>query len=107
MNPVSEHARPPASFHRQMGNVRAAGTREPVAGGGGLLCCRFLLTGSANILTAPRIADSLTGRAQYLRLAPFSQGELRGFGRDSSRRRSPAIGRRSPARRWDQGPMRA
>lgn len=39
---------------------------------------QFLLTGSANILTAPRIADALTGRAEYLRLAPFSQGELLG-----------------------------
>lgn len=40
---------------------------------------QFLLTGSANILTAPRIADALTGRAEYLRLTPFSQGELLGF----------------------------
>lgn len=39
---------------------------------------QFLLTGSANILTAPRIADALTGRAEYLRLTPFSQGELSG-----------------------------
>jgi uncharacterized protein len=39
---------------------------------------QFLLTGSANILTAPRIADALTGRAEYLRLSPFSQGELAG-----------------------------
>ncbi len=39
---------------------------------------RFLLTGSANILTAPTIADALTGRAEYLRLWPFSQAELRG-----------------------------
>lgn len=38
---------------------------------------QFLLTGSANILTAPRIADALTGRAEYVRLHPFSQGELR------------------------------
>lgn len=37
---------------------------------------QFLLTGSANVLTAPRIADALTGRAEYLRLSPFSQGEL-------------------------------
>ena len=44
--------------------------RDPAPG-------QFLLTGSANILTAPRIADALTGRAEYLRLAPFSQGELR------------------------------
>ena len=40
---------------------------------------QFLLTGSANILTAPRIADALTGRAEYYRLAPFSQGELVGL----------------------------
>jgi predicted AAA+ superfamily ATPase len=39
---------------------------------------QFLLTGSANILTAPKIADALTGRAEYVRLHPFSQGELRG-----------------------------
>ena len=39
---------------------------------------QFLLTGSANILTAPRIADALTGRAEYYRLTPFSQGELEG-----------------------------
>jgi len=39
---------------------------------------QFLLTGSANILTAPRIADALTGRAEYYRLTPFSQGELAG-----------------------------
>jgi len=39
---------------------------------------QFLLTGSANVLTAPRIADALTGRAEYYRLWPFTQGELRG-----------------------------
>ena len=39
---------------------------------------QFLLTGSANILTAPRIADALTGRAEYLRLRPLSQGEIQG-----------------------------
>lgn len=39
---------------------------------------RYLLTGSANILTTPTIADALTGRAEYLRLWPFSQAELRG-----------------------------
>src|SRR6185436_4300359 len=37
---------------------------------------RFLLTGSANLLTAPTIADALTGRTEYLRLWPFSQAEL-------------------------------
>jgi uncharacterized protein len=39
---------------------------------------QFLLTGSANILTAPKIADALTGRAEYHRLRPLSQGELHG-----------------------------
>lgn len=37
---------------------------------------RFLLTGSANLLTAPTIADALTGRTEYLWLWPFSQAEL-------------------------------
>ncbi len=40
---------------------------------------QFLLTGSANVLTAPRIADALTGRAEYYRLWPFTQGELHGM----------------------------
>ena len=39
---------------------------------------QFLLTGSANVLTASTIADALTGRAEYYRLWPFTQGELRG-----------------------------
>lgn len=39
---------------------------------------QFLLTGSANLLTAPRVADALTGRAEYHHLHPFSQGELAG-----------------------------
>lgn len=39
---------------------------------------QYLLTGSANILTAPTIADALTGRAEYLRLGPFTQSELTG-----------------------------
>ncbi len=37
---------------------------------------RYILTGSANLLTAPTIADALTGRTEYLRLWPFSQAEL-------------------------------
>jgi uncharacterized protein len=39
---------------------------------------QFLLTGSANIITHPRIADALPGRIAYLTLWPFSQGELAG-----------------------------
>jgi hypothetical protein len=39
---------------------------------------RFLLTGSANILTAPRVMDSLAGRIEIVTLWPLSQGELAG-----------------------------
>ena len=37
---------------------------------------RFLLTGSADIMTHPRIADALPGRVDYMTLWPFSQSEL-------------------------------
>ena len=39
---------------------------------------QFLLTGSANILTLPTIADALPGRVEYVNLWPFSQGEIHG-----------------------------
>jgi uncharacterized protein len=39
---------------------------------------QFLLTGSANILTLPTVADALPGRVEYVNLWPFSQGELSG-----------------------------
>ncbi|MDR0826540.1 MAG: ATP-binding protein [Desulfovibrio sp.] len=39
---------------------------------------RYLLTGSANILTLPGIADSLAGRMEVLTLYPLSQGEIAG-----------------------------
>lgn len=39
---------------------------------------QFLLTGSADLLTLPTIADALPGRVEYLRLWPFSQAELLG-----------------------------
>lgn len=39
---------------------------------------RFLLTGSANVLLLPRLAESLAGRMEILTLWPFSQGEIRG-----------------------------
>jgi predicted AAA+ superfamily ATPase len=39
---------------------------------------RFLLTGSANVLLLPRIAESLAGRMEILNLWPFSQGEIEG-----------------------------
>lgn len=37
---------------------------------------RFLLTGSANIMTIPSAADSLAGRMEVIRLLPLSQAEL-------------------------------
>ena len=39
---------------------------------------RFILTGSANVLLLPRLADSLAGRMEILRLHPLSQAELAG-----------------------------
>lgn len=39
---------------------------------------RFLLTGSANFMTLPRVADSLAGRMSVIRLLPLAQAEIRG-----------------------------
>lgn len=39
---------------------------------------RFLLTGSANVLLLPRLAESLAGRMEILTLWPLSQGEIEG-----------------------------
>lgn len=39
---------------------------------------RFLLTGSANVLLLPTLADSLAGRVEILRLHPLAQSELGG-----------------------------
>lgn len=39
---------------------------------------RFLLTGSANVLTLPRVSESLAGRIEVVSLLPLSQSELRG-----------------------------
>lgn len=39
---------------------------------------RFLLTGSANVLTLPKIADSLAGRMETLRMLPLSRAEIEG-----------------------------
>lgn len=37
---------------------------------------QFLLTGSAQVMTLPRVADSLAGRMEIVELGPFSQGEM-------------------------------
>jgi predicted AAA+ superfamily ATPase len=42
---------------------------------------RFLLTGSANLLLAHRVSESLAGRASYLALWPMTRREQLGLGR--------------------------
>lgn len=49
--------------------LKATVDRRRVAG-------RFILTGSANVLLIPRLADSLAGRMEILRLHPLAQAEL-------------------------------
>lgn len=39
---------------------------------------QFLLTGSANVMTLPRLSESLAGRMEVIPLFPFSAGELAG-----------------------------
>jgi predicted AAA+ superfamily ATPase len=39
---------------------------------------RYLLTGSANLLTVPRVAESLAGRMEIVNLLPLAQAEIRG-----------------------------
>ncbi len=39
---------------------------------------RFLLTGSANLMALPAVADSLAGRMETLKLLPLSQSEIEG-----------------------------
>ncbi|MEJ7758284.1 MAG: ATP-binding protein [Gemmatimonadaceae bacterium] len=39
---------------------------------------RFLLTGSANVLLVPKLADSLAGRMEILRLPPLAESEIEG-----------------------------
>ena len=41
---------------------------------------RFVLTGSTNLLMMKQVADSLAGRAVYLRLGPMTRREQLGFG---------------------------
>jgi uncharacterized protein len=49
--------------------IKIAVDRTPAPG-------RFLLSGSANVLTLPRVPDALTGRMEILTLWPFSQAEI-------------------------------
>jgi uncharacterized protein len=43
---------------------------------------RFLLTGSANVLSNRKVKDALTGRMELVRLWPLSQTEIRGSGKN-------------------------
>lgn len=52
-------------------SLKAEIDRHRVAG-------RFILTGSANVLLVPRLADSLAGRMEILRLHPLAQSEIAG-----------------------------
>ena len=47
---------------------------------------RFLLTGSANVLTLPRVADALTGRIDVHTLWPLSEAEIEGSPGDAVER---------------------
>jgi uncharacterized protein len=51
--------------------IKAAVDRERKPG-------RFILTGSANVLALPRVADSLAGRMEILTLWPLAQAEMEG-----------------------------
>jgi len=62
---LDEVQRVPALFAA----LKMAVDRKRVAG-------RFMLTGSANVLLVPKLADSLAGRMQILRLHPLAQCEL-------------------------------
>ena len=63
---------------------------------------RFLLTGSANLMTLPRVADSLAGRMAIVRLLPLAQAEFRNgsppsfiekaFAGEAPASRTPTIG---------------
>lgn len=43
---------------------------------------QFLLTGSANVLSTKRSYESMTGRAEIVRLYPFAQSEIEGSARN-------------------------
>jgi uncharacterized protein len=58
---------------------------------------RFLLTGSANLMALPRVADSLAGRMAVHTLLPLSQAELQ--------RRAPDFLARAQAQDWSQLPQ--
>lgn len=67
--------------------IKEAVDRDPTPG-------RFLLTGSANVLSNRKVKDALTGRTELVRLWPLSQAEIHG----SQRNFIDAIYAQSPPR---------
>ena len=64
---------------------------------------RYLLSGSANVLFLPRVADSLAGRMEVITLWPFSQGEIEGVREgfiDAAF--SSKLPRLKPLEKWDE-----
>ena len=51
--------------------IKLAVDRDPAPG-------QFVLTGSSNFLTVPTISESLAGRAGFVEVWPFTQGEVSG-----------------------------
>lgn len=52
---------------------------------------RVLLIGSANVMTLPRLSESLAGRMEVIPLFPFSTGELAGTREGFVTRRHPPL----------------
>lgn len=80
---------------------------------------RFLLTGSANVLLLPKLADSLAGRMEVIRLFPLAQVEIErghggfldalfgaGFASRQSARLGPALAERMVAGGYPAALMR-
>jgi hypothetical protein len=64
---------------------------------------RFLLSGSANVLFLPRVADSLAGRMDVITLWPFSQGEIEGVREGFiDAVFSPKLPALKPREKWDE-----
>jgi hypothetical protein len=51
--------------------IKLAVDQDPTPG-------QFVLTGSSNFLTVPTISESLAGRAGFVEVWPFTQGEISG-----------------------------
>ncbi len=65
---------------------------------------RFLLTGSANVLLLPRLADALVGRMEIMTLWPLSEGERQGIREgfvDAAFGEGPPVLQRAPGRHVD------